>query len=110
VVVFSVQGLLRRLALRLRLAVYGPGDYVRGKSWDDQSVKTHLCSAMCRERIRGFMLICKTSVCGPGDYVCREGDVGREMYIIGRGRVVVVVVWTEPLMSTDLSSQMTAAV
>jgi len=56
------------------------------------------------------MLICKTSVCGPGDYVCREGDVGREMYIIGRGRVVVVVVWTEPLMSTDLSSQMTAAV
>ena len=43
-----VQGLLTKLALRLRLAVYSPGDYV-----------------------------------------CREGDIGREMYIIGRGRLVV---------------------
>ena len=43
-----MQDLLRRLALRLRLAVYSPGDYV-----------------------------------------CRQGDVGREMYIISRGRVVV---------------------
>ena len=47
--VYTVQGLLTKLALRLRLAVYNPGDYV-----------------------------------------CRQGDVGREMYIIGRGRLIVV--------------------
>ena len=32
----------------------------------------------------------RLAVYSPGDYVCRQGDVGREMYIIGRGRLVVV--------------------
>jgi len=32
----------------------------------------------------------RLAVFGPGDYVCHQGDIGREMYIIGRGRLVVV--------------------
>lgn len=40
--------------------------------------------------LRRIVPCMRHAVFSPGDYVCRKGDVGREMYIIKNGQLVVV--------------------
>ncbi|NWI42138.1 CNGA4 protein, partial [Picathartes gymnocephalus] len=41
-------------------------------------------------RARGLVLRLRPQVFSPGEFVCRRGDVGREMYFIREGRLAVV--------------------
>ncbi|XP_016160796.1 PREDICTED: cyclic nucleotide-gated cation channel alpha-4 [Ficedula albicollis] len=42
------------------------------------------------QNLRGLVLRLRPQVFGPGEFVCRRGDVGREMYFIREGRLAVV--------------------
>ena len=42
----------------------------------------------CKTSLLSDSVLClKTQIYLPGDYVCRKGDVGHEMYIVNRGKL-----------------------
>ena len=42
----------------------------------------------------------RLAVYGPGEYVCHQGDIGREMYFVGHGQLVVVADNSHKMLAT----------
>ncbi|XP_065160015.1 cyclic nucleotide-gated cation channel subunit A [Atheta coriaria] len=50
--------------------------------------------------LEALVLKLRLQVFSPGDYICRKGDVGKEMYIVKRGRLQVVADNGETIFAT----------
>lgn len=73
-------GLLEALVLKLRLQV---------------------CTTLqIIQKNLNFIVFAFVQVFSPGDYICRKGDVGKEMYIVKRGRLQVVADNGETIFAT----------
>lgn len=80
------KSLLAELVLKLTPQVRGGGT---------RDSRVHRRNRKCFQenessRIERFLVSCVSQVFSPGEYVCRKGDVGHEMYIIREGKLAVV--------------------
>lgn len=46
------------------------------------------------------MLSLKLAVFSPGDFVCRKGDIGKELYIIKNGNLTVIADDEQTILAT----------
>jgi len=50
--------------------------------------------------LKELVLSLRLAVYSPGDFVCRKGDIGKELYIIKSGRLTVVAQNGETVLAT----------